>query len=378
MKNKQIKLSKEKKSEAVCQKNVLALMHNANQILKITPLCSRLYDIFGFAHFLFFMGSMDLEISDLLMLYKNMLLARKFEEKAAQLYTQGHISGFCHLYIGQEAVVVGISSNMQKQDSAITSYRDHAHMLTLGVSPNAVFAELCGKAAGCSKGKGGSMHMYAKDQNFFGGNGIVGAQVSLGTGLAFAHKYKGDQGVSITYFGDGAANQGQVYESFNMAALWNLPVVYVLENNHYAMGTAARRAVSGQTLANRGDPFGIKTISVDGMDILDVVEKSKQAIDFARSQSFPVILCVDTYRYKGHSMSDPATYRTREEVDNVRKTKDPIKKFENVLKNEFSVEEGELEKISAEVLLEVEEAAKFAIEAPFPDENSLLEDVLYE
>lgn len=311
-----------------------------------------------------------------LSLYRKMVQARLFEEKAAELYTQGYIYGFCHLYIGQEAVVVGIAHNMQVQDSCITSYRDHAHMLTLGVSPDEVMAELCGKATGCSKGKGGSMHMYSRRHNFFGGNGIVGAQVPIGTGLAFAHKYKKDGGVSVTFFGDGAANQGQVYEAFNMASLWKLPVLYVLENNHYAMGTAAKRAVSGQSLKTRGDAFGITTISVDGMDILDVIEKAKDAIDKIRTTSEPIILHVDTYRYRGHSMSDPATYRTREEVENVKKTRDPIIKFKNKLVEMFDTDISKLDEIEEDVAGMIEHSAQNAINAPFPDASELETDVI--
>ena len=311
-----------------------------------------------------------------LSLYQKMVQARLFEEKAAELYTQGHIFGFCHLYIGQEAVVVGSAHNMRVQDSCITSYRDHAHMLTLGVSPYEVMAELCGKATGCSKGKGGSMHMYSRRHNFFGGNGIVGAQVPIGTGLAFAHKYKKDGGISVTFFGDGAANQGQVYEAFNMASLWKLPVLYVLENNHYAMGTAAKRAVSGQSLKTRGDAFGIPTISVDGMDVLDVIEKSKDAIDKVRMTSEPIILHVDTYRYRGHSMSDPATYRTREEVENVKKTRDPIIKFKNKLVEMFKIDISKLDEIENEVAGIIENSAKEAINAPFPDASELETDVI--
>lgn len=312
----------------------------------------------------------------ILNLYRKMLIARRFEEKAAELYTLGHISGFCHLYIGQEAVIVGISHNMLSQDSSITSYRDHAHMLTLGVSPDKVMAELCGKATGCSKGKGGSMHMYSKEHNFFGGNGIVGAQVPIGTGLAFSHKYKKDNGVAFVFFGDGAANQGQVYESFNMAALWNLPVVYVLENNHYAMGTAAKRAVSGKSLKTRGNAFGIETICVDGMDLFDVLEKSKEAADYVRSGKGPIIMHIDTYRYRGHSMSDPATYRTRDEVDNVKKTRDPIDRVKNKLINEYSINLSELDKIEEDVETIIENSAKFAIESPFPGNNELETDVI--
>jgi len=312
----------------------------------------------------------------ILNLYQKMLMARRFEEKAAELYTLGHISGFCHLYIGQEAVIVGISYNMLSQDSIITSYRDHAHMLTLGVSPDNVMAELCGKSTGCSKGKGGSMHMYSKDHNFFGGNGIVGAQVPIGTGLAFSHKYKKDDGIAFVFFGDGAANQGQVYESFNMASLWNLPVIYVLENNHYAMGTAAKRAVSGKSLKTRGDAFGIQTINVDGMDLFDVLEKSKEAVNHARSGKGPIIMHVDTYRYRGHSMSDPATYRTREEVDNVKKTRDPITRIKNKLINEYSIAVSELEKIEEDIETIIENSAKFAIESPFPESKELETDVI--
>lgn len=317
-----------------------------------------------------------IESKIVLNLFRKMLIARRFEEKAAELYTLGHISGFCHLYIGQEAVIVGISHNMLSQDSSITSYRDHAHMLTLGVSPDNVMAELCGKSTGCSKGKGGSMHMYSKEHNFFGGNGIVGAQVPIGTGLAFSHKYKKNNGVAFVFFGDGAANQGQVYESFNMASLWNLPVVYVLENNHYAMGTAAKRAVSGKSLKTRGDAFGIQTINVDGMDLFDVIEKSKEATDYARSGKGPIIMHVDTYRYRGHSMSDPATYRTREEVDNVKKTRDPIVRVKNKLINEYSLDISELEKIEQEVESIIENSAKFATESPFPENKELETDVI--
>ena len=267
-----------------------------------------------------------------------MLTARLFEEKAAELYTLGHISGFCHLYIGQEAVIVGIAHNMLPQDSSVTSYRDHAHMLTFGVSPEKVMSELCGKITGCSKGKGGSM--------------------------------------PVTFVGDGAANQGQVYEAFNMASLWKLPVLYVLENNHYAMGTAAKRAVSGESLKTRGDAFGIKTISVDGMDILDVIEKSKEAIDKVRSTSTPVILHVDTYRYRGHSMSDPATYRTREEVNNVKKTRDPITGFKTKLVENFGINEKQFDEMEEEITKIIENSAKFAIEAQFPDASELYKDVI--
>lgn len=304
-----------------------------------------------------------------------MVLARMFEEKAAELYTQKRISGFCHLYIGQEAIVVGITKNMQKQDSCITSYRDHAHMLTFGIDPKFVMAELCGKISGCSKGKGGSMHMYCKEKNFYGGNAIVGAQVPLGTGFAFAHKYKNDCSVSVTYFGDGAANQGQVYESFNMASLWSLPVLYVLENNQYAMGTSTQRSAIKDSLKTRGDTFGIETILVDGMDLFDVLEKSKIALDTVRKKSRPVILHVDTYRYRGHSMSDPGTYRTREEINNIKQKRDPIKNMQAKM-FESGILPAECAEIDKRVLELIIQAEQFALNSPFPDEKELTSDVV--
>ncbi len=299
-----------------------------------------------------------------------MLTMRLFEEKAAELYTEGHIYGFCHLYIGQEAVVTGINANLNSNDSQITSYRDHAHMIAVGVDPKYIMAELCGKETGCSKGKGGSMHMYSKIHNFYGGNGIVGAQVPIGAGLAFAHQYKNDGGISVVYFGDGAANQGQVYEAFNMASLWKLPVLYIIENNHYAMGTAAKRVVSGQDLTTRGDPFNIPCIKVDGMDLFDVLEKSKEAIQYVRSGNGPMILHTDTYRYRGHSMSDPATYRTRDEVDNIKNTRDPIKRVQQTLKN------VDLEAVENEISEIIKQAAEFAISSNEPPAQNLFQDVL--
>lgn len=306
----------------------------------------------------------------LLSLFKQLLLIRLFEEKAAELYTEGFIYGFCHLYIGQEAVVVGVNDNLLEVDSQVTSYRDHAHMLALGVDPKFVMAELCGKATGTSKGRGGSMHMYCRDRNFYGGNGIVGAQVPIGTGLAFAHKYKKDGGIAAIYFGDGAANQGQVYESFNLASLWDLPALFILENNHYAMGTADKRSVAGGDLTTRGDSFGIPCIKVDGMNLVDVLEKSKEAIDKVRNEQRPVILFCDTYRYRGHSMSDPATYRSREEVNTVKKTRDPIERLKPLLK-QFNLESAE-----EEISRIVEDAASFAINSPEPAVDSLKEFVL--
>jgi pyruvate dehydrogenase E1 component alpha subunit len=299
-----------------------------------------------------------------------MLTIRLFEEKVAELYSKGHVYGFCHLYTGQEALVVGINSNLQKYDSQITSYRDHAHMIAIGVDPKYIMAELCGKENGCSKGKGGSMHMYSRRHNFYGGNGIVGAQVPIGTGIAFAHKYKNDGGICVVYFGDGAANQGQVYESFNMASLWKLPVLYIIENNKYALGTAMNRAVAGKDLTTRGDPFGISTVQVDGMDLLEVIEKSKEAIENVRNWSNPIILHVDTYRYKGHSMSDPATYRTREEVNNVKSTRDPLVKIRQTFQN------IDYEEIERDVTQVIDNAEKFALESAIPESKQLYCNVL--
>ncbi|MDR1234022.1 MAG: pyruvate dehydrogenase (acetyl-transferring) E1 component subunit alpha [Holosporales bacterium] len=318
---------------------------------------------------------------EVLALFRKMVEARRFEEKAAELYTQGHIRGFCHLYIGQEAVIVGVAKNIKylqesPLDSVITSYRDHAHMLTLGVDPRIIMAELCGKEAGCSKGKGGSMHMYSKPLNFYGGNGIVGAQVSIGTGLALAHKYNNDGGVALIFYGDGAANQGQVYESFNMAALWKLPAVYVLENNRYALGTSIPRAVAGNSLINRGDPFGIPTIIVDGMDVFDVIDKSREAIDYARSGNGPIILHMDTYRYRGHSMSDPGTYRPRSEIEQIKKERDPIVKIKSELLTTYNVSPEEIERIEEEAERLMKTAAEFAINAEEADVGQLETDII--
>jgi pyruvate dehydrogenase E1 component alpha subunit len=309
-------------------------------------------------------------------LYRKMVEIRMFEEKAAELYTQGHIFGFCHLYTGQEAVIVGISQNFTSTDSVITSYRDHGHLLALGVEPRYVMAELCGKITGCSKGKGGSMHLYNRLRNFYGGNGIVGAQVSIGTGLAFAHKYKSDGGISFTFFGDGAANQGQVYESFNMAALWKLPALYILENNRYALATSAERSTVRNSLKKRGDPFGIRTICSDGMNLLEIIQKSREATNQVRERSEPVILNIDTYRYKGHSMSDPGTYRTRSEVETVRKSRDPIDNYGNVLQKDYGLSMKILETINDDAVEKMEIAAKFAIDSQFPKEENLRSDIL--
>ena len=261
---------------------------------------------------------------DLIKFYRNMLLIRRFEEKAGQLYGMGLIGGFCHLYIGQEAVVVGLEAAAKEGDKRITSYRDHGHMLACGMDPNGVMAELTGRSGGYSKGKGGSMHMFSKEKNFYGGHGIVGAQVPLGAGLAFADKYMENESVTFTYFGDGAANQGQVYETFNMAALWKLPVIFVIENNQYAMGTAQERSTSSPEIYTRGDSFGIKGEAVDGMDVVAVRDAGVKAAAHCRAGKGPYILEIKTYRYRGHSMSDPAKYRTREEVQKMRAQRDPI------------------------------------------------------
>jgi pyruvate dehydrogenase E1 component alpha subunit len=276
-------------------------------------------------------------------MYKKMLLIRRFEEKAGQLYGMGKIGGFCHLYIGQEAVVVGIQSVQIEGDSVVTSYRDHGHMLACDMDPKGVMAELTGREDGYSKGKGGSMHMFSREKGFFGGHGIVAAQVPIGAGLAFAHKYNGNNNVAITYFGDGAANQGQVYESYNIASLWNLPVVFVIENNKYGMGTSVNRSSAGDNLSDRGKAYGIKSEVVDGMDVIAVRDAAITAIDYCRSGKGPYILEMKTYRYRGHSMSDPAKYRTRDEVEKIRQNSDPIENIKTLL-NKFGLEDENLKK----------------------------------
>ena len=310
----------------------------------------------------------------LIKLYREMLLIRRFEEKAGQLYGMGSIGGFCHLYIGQEAVVVGMQSVSNEGDSVITSYRDHGHMLACGMDPKGVMAELTGREDGYSKGKGGSMHMFSKEKNFFGGHGIVGAQVPIGVGLAFSHKYKNDDFVCMTYLGDGAVNQGQVYESFNMSALWNLPVIFIIENNKYGMGTSVDRASAGSSLADRGKAYGIPGMEVDGMNIFSVREAGKEALDFARRGKGPFILEMKTYRYRGHSMSDPAKYRTRSEVDAVRQQKDCIENLKEVLQ-EQKVTDQELKNIDGEIKSLVTNASDFALDSKLPDDNELLTDI---
>jgi pyruvate dehydrogenase E1 component alpha subunit len=308
--------------------------------------------------------------------YRQMLLIRRFEERAGQLYGLGLIGGFCHLYIGQEAVAVGLQSALDiGRDSVITGYRDHGHMLLCNIPPKVVMAELTGRAAGISKGKGGSMHMFSVEHGFYGGHGIVGAQVSLGTGLAFAHQYRNDGGVCLAYFGDGAANQGQVYESFNMAELWKLPIIYVIENNQYAMGTSVARASSETHLYRRGESFRIPGIEVDGMDVLAVRGAADFAIRWARSGKGPIILEMKTYRYRGHSMSDPAKYRTRDEVDAVRNKSDPIDHARKLLEAAGVTDEA-LKAVEREIKRVIAEAADFAEQAPEPDLAEVHSDVL--
>ncbi|MFD1331345.1 pyruvate dehydrogenase (acetyl-transferring) E1 component subunit alpha [Methylopila musalis] len=308
--------------------------------------------------------------------YREMLLIRRFEEKAGQLYGMGLIGGFCHLYIGQEAVVIGMQMAVEQGDQVITGYRDHGHMLACEMDPKGVMAELTGRRGGYSKGKGGSMHMFSVEKQFYGGHGIVGAQVSLGTGLAFANKYKKNGKVSLVYFGDGASNQGQVYESFNMAKLWKLPAVYVIENNKYGMGTSVERASSNTNLSQRGLSFDIPGEQVDGMDVRAVRAAGERAIEHARSGKGPYILEMVTYRYRGHSMSDPAKYRSKDEVQKMRETHDPIEQVRaRILKNE-QASEDELKAIDKEVRDIVSAAAEFATNDPEPDPSELWTDIL--
>ena len=307
--------------------------------------------------------------------YADMLLIRRFEEKAGQLYGMGLIGGFCHLYIGQEAVVVGMQANVGPADEVITAYRDHGHMLACGMDPKGVMAELTGRANGYSKGKSGSMHMFSREKRFYGGHGIVGAQVPLGTGLAFANKYRGDGGVSLTYFGDGAANQGQVYEAFNMAELWKLPVVYVIENNQYAMGTSVERSSAESHFYKRGASFNIPGEEVDGMDVEAVCAAGKKAMDWCRAGNGPIILEMKTYRYRGHSMSDPAKYRTREEVQSVREKRDPIEHMAARLIAEKLATEDDLKALDKEVRAVVNAAAEYATDSPEPAPEELYTDV---
>jgi pyruvate dehydrogenase E1 component alpha subunit len=310
-----------------------------------------------------------------LVAYRDMLAIRRFEEKAGQMYGMGLIGGFCHLYIGQEAVVIGMQMSLKPGDQVITGYRDHGHMLACGMDPKGVMAELTGRRSGYSRGKGGSMHMFSVEKGFYGGHGIVAAQVPLGTGLAFANRYRGNDNVCLTYFGDGAANQGQVYESFNMAALWKLPVVYVIENNRYAMGTSISRSSATVDLSQRGDSFDIEGEQVDGMDVRAVKAAGEKAVKLCREGKGPYILEMLTYRYRGHSMSDPAKYRTREEVDKVRGEQDPIEQVRLRLLERGMSEEA-LKKIDSEVRAKVNEAGEFATHDPEPDPSELYTNVM--
>ncbi len=315
---------------------------------------------------------------ELLQHYGRMLLIRRFEEKAGQLYGMGLIGGFCHLYIGEEAVVVGLHATAKEQDSVITTYRDHGHMLACDMDPKGVMAELTGRIGGYSRGKGGSMHMFSREKNFFGGHGIVGASVSLGTGLAFSHKYREDGGICYCYFGDGATNQGQVYESFNMASLWKLPIIYVIENNKYGMGTSIERASATTDLYRRGESFGIPGVQVNGMNVLDVKAAADEVTAYVRGGNGPYVMEMKTYRYRGHSMSDPAKYRTKEEVSAVRKESDPLDNLRAHLLDNKLVDEAKLKEIDRQVKEVVNEAAEFAQQSPEPDPAELYTDVLVE
>ena len=320
----------------------------------------------------------NVSADELLKYYREMLLIRRFEEKAGQLYGMGLIGGFCHLYIGQEAVVVGLEAAAEEGDKRITSYRDHGHMLACGMDPKGVMAELTGREGGYSKGKGGSMHMFSKEKHFYGGHGIVAAQVPLGAGLAFADKYLDNKRVTFTYFGDGAANQGQVYETFNMAALWDLPVVFVIENNQYAMGTAQKRSTSTPDIYTRGTAFGIPGEAVDGMDVMAVKAAGEKAVAHCRAGKGPYILEMKTYRYRGHSMSDPAKYRTRDEVQKVREERDAIEHVRELLLTGEHASEDDLKAIDKEIKSVVNASAEFAKESPEPDLSELYTDIYAE
>ena len=312
---------------------------------------------------------------DLLKYYREMLLIRRFEEKAGQLYGMGLIGGFCHLYIGQEAVVVGLEAAAEEGDKRITSYRDHGHMLACGMDAGGVMAELTGRSGGLSKGKGGSMHMFSKEKHFYGGHGIVGAQVPLGAGLAFADKYKGNGRVTFAYFGDGAANQGQVYETYNMAELWELPVIFLIENNQYAMGTSMKRSTKSTTLFGRGTAYGIPGEQVDGMDVLAVKAAGEKAVAHCRAGKGPYILEVMTYRYRGHSMSDPAKYRSREEVQKMREERDAIEHVRELLLQGGHATDDDLKVIDRDIKALVNDAAEFAKNSPEPDLSELWTDI---
>ena len=322
-------------------------------------------------------GAGELGADRLRRAWADMLLIRRFEEQAGALYGMGLIGGFCHLYIGQEAVVVGVQMALHPGDQVVTSYRDHGHMLATGMDPKGVMAELTGRATGYSRGKGGSMHMFSREQNFFGGHGIVGAQVPIGTGLAFANHYRGNDAVSVTYFGEGASNQGQVFEAFNIAALMHLPSVYIIENNRYGMGTSVERASASHDLSKNGAPWGIPGLKVDGMDVLAVHKAAEQAIAHCRAGKGPFLIEAQTYRYRGHSMSDPAKYRTRDEVDEMRASHDAIESAKRRL-IELGVAEDALKADESAIRKRVAEAVQFAKDSPEPDEAELWTDVLVE
>ena len=310
--------------------------------------------------------------------YHDMLLIRRFEERAGQLYGMGLIGGFCHLYIGQEAVVVGMQSCITDKDAVITTYRDHGHMLACGMDPKGVMAELTGRAGGYSKGKGGSMHMFSNEKRFYGGHGIVGASVPIGTGIGFAYRYRKEPHLCLSYFGDGAANQGQVYESFNMAALWKLPVIYIIENNEYAMGTSVQRSSSTTELYRRGEAFGIPGMQADGMDVQAVAQAGAEAVAHVRAGKGPFLLEMKTYRYRGHSMSDPAKYRSKEEVQEMKDEKDPIAMLRTTILKKKLLSEAALKKIETEIKARVAEAAQFAQDSPEPDIGELWTEVVLE
>ncbi len=312
---------------------------------------------------------------EIISFYKEMLTIRRFEEKAGQLYGMGHIGGFCHLYIGQEAVVVGLESVTIPGDQRVTSYRDHGHMIACGMDPKRIMSELTGRASGYSKGKGGSMHMFSRERNFFGGHGIVAAQVPIAAGLAFANKYRCNNNIAFGYFGDGAANQGQIYETFNMASLWLLPIIFVIENNQYAMGTSMERASASPALYTRGEAFNIPGEAVDGMNVLAVKEAGQRAEKHCRSGNGPYILEMNTYRYRGHSMSDPAKYRTREEVNKIKTERDPIDNQKDYIIENNILSEVELKSFDQQIKLEMSDAADFAINDKIPDDSELWTDI---
>jgi pyruvate dehydrogenase E1 component alpha subunit len=312
---------------------------------------------------------------DLLKFYEEMLLIRRFEEKAGQLYGMGLIGGFCHLYIGQEAISTGMKYNMEPNDKVITTYRDHGHMISAGSDPKRIMAELLGRADGCSKGKGGSMHLFDLEKHFYGGHGIVGASVPIGAGLAFSDQYQGNKNITLCYFGDGAAHQGQVYETFNMAKLWNLPVLFIIENNRYAMGTSQERASSTNELYRRGEGFNIPGVAIDGMDIFKVIDEGKKAMDYVRNGNGPMLIELDTYRYRGHSMSDPATYRSKDEVDFIKNNVDPIKNFKKQIIDSNKANEDEIKEIEKNIKQQINEIVEFSKNSPEPCESELTTDI---